>query len=105
LLRQKDTQNRYLLAPDRDLQTGTVTHLWNCPVIQTSQLVDGTALVLSLKRGAAVGWIRQGLTVEFNPYGTDEWTKNYGTWRAELRVSLSTPRPSAINVITSLPVA
>lgn len=96
---------RYLLAPDRDLQTGTVTHLWNCPVIQSTQLVDGTCLVLSLKRGAALGWIRQGLVVEFNPLGTAEWSQNYGTWRAELRVSLSTPRPSAINVVTGLPTS
>ena len=31
--------------------------------------------------------------------------EDYGTWRAEFRVSLSTPKTSAVNVITGLPAS
>ena len=61
LRRERDTMGRYLLAPDQELQTGTVSHIWNVPVIETSQCPAGTVLVLSVKSGAAVGWVRQGL--------------------------------------------
>jgi len=75
------------------------------PVRQTTQCPDGTAIVMSIASGAAVGWLRMGLTVEFNPWGDTEWATNTYSWRAEERISLSVPRPAAINIVSGLPTS
>ena len=72
---------------------------------------DGKALVLSIQGGAAFGWIRMKLELMYNPYGSttgagaDLWRTNQYSWRAEERVSLSVPRPSAICVVSNLPTS
>jgi Phage capsid family len=114
LRRQKDSQGKYLLDVVRGAggidQTSEVENIWGVEVRQTTQCPAGTAIVMSIAAGAAVGWVRVGLTVEFNPYsatigGTDLWTTNQYSWRAEERISLSAPRPAAICVVTGLPTA
>jgi hypothetical protein len=45
------------------------------------------------------------MLLHWNPFGTNEWTQNYSTWRAEERISLSVPRPWAVNIITGLPTS
>ena len=110
LRRSKDTQNRYLLDLSRGpaaLESGEEDRIWGVRVCQTTQIAAGTAIVMSVAAGGAVGWIRMGLTVEFNPYGDGTgtgWATNTYSWRAEERISLSVPRPAAINVVTGLPV-
>jgi hypothetical protein len=84
--------------------------VFGVPVHTSTQCPDGTAIVLSISGGAAVGWIRMGLELQYNPYGgttdagADLWRTNQYSWRAEERISLSVPRPAAICVVTNLPV-
>ena len=40
-------------------------NLWGVRTVQTTQIASGTAIVMSIQAGAAVGWVRMGLTVEF----------------------------------------
>lgn len=132
LRRTKDSQSRYLLdllagpagltwdgsrtadavaatqQPGNTLpqgQHGASGGLWGIPICETTQCPAGTALAMGVKAGAAVGWVRMGMLLQWNPFGTEEWTKNFSTWRAEERISLSIPRPSAINIITGLPTS
>jgi HK97 family phage major capsid protein len=79
--------------------------------VTSTQCPDGTAIVMSIQGGAAVGWIRMALELMYNPYGgttdagTDLWRTNQYSWRAEERISLSVPRPSAICVVDNLPTS
>jgi hypothetical protein len=79
--------------------------------VTSTQVPDGTAIVMSIQGGAAVGWIRMGLELMYNPYGgttdagVDLWRTNQYSWRAEERISLSVPRPAAICVVTNLPTS
>lgn len=79
--------------------------------VTSTQVPDGTAIVMSIQGGAAVGWIRMGLELMYNPYGgttdagADLWRTNQYGWRAEERVSLSVPPPAAICVVTNLPTS
>jgi hypothetical protein len=77
--------------------------LWGVPVVETTQLAPGTAVVLSVRAGAAVFWQRLGMILFFNPYSDTAWRKNLFSWRCEERISLSIPRPSAVNILTGLP--
>ncbi len=76
--------------------------------VVSTQVPDGTAIVLSIAGGACVGWIRHGLELMYNPYGgttnagADLWRTNQYSWRAEERISLSVPRPAAICVVDNL---
>jgi HK97 family phage major capsid protein len=77
--------------------------LWGAPIATTTQVAAGTAVVMSIRAGAAIVWRRLGLTVFFNPYSS--MTSNIYTWIAEERIALSSPRPTAINIVTGLPTS
>ena len=75
-----------------------------CRTVQTTQIADGTAIVMSISAAAAVGWQHMGLVVEFdNGWSGTNFETNTYTWRAEERISLNVPRPAAISVFTGLP--
>ena len=77
--------------------------LWGVRTVQTTQIADGTAIVMSIAT-AAVGWHRMGLVVEFdNGWSGTNFETNTYTWRAEERISRNVPRPAAISVVTGLP--
>ena len=114
LRREKDSMGRYILAADRGPgeidQSGEEERIWGVRTVQTTQMPAGQALVMSIQQGAAVGWIRMGMMVEFNPYGgtvdgTELWSTNTYSWRADTRISLSVPRPAANNLVTGLPTS
>lgn len=77
--------------------------LFGCPVVQTTQCPAGTGVMLSVRSGAAVYWVRLSMLIIFDPY--TGLSQNTYRWVAESRISLSTPRPGAINIISNLPVA
>jgi hypothetical protein len=77
--------------------------LFGVPVVQTTQCPAGTGIMLSVRSGAAVYWTRLSMLLIFDPY--TGLSQNTYRWVAESRISLSTPRPGAINVISNLPVA
>lgn len=67
--------------------------LWNKPVIVTSALGAGTALIGT--RSAAQVYRRTGLSVEATNSHSDYFTKNLVAIRAEERLGLAVYRPSA----------
>jgi Phage capsid family len=75
-------------------------HLAGIPVVQTTQIDDYTAVMLSLRNGGGVFWVRQNMFVLYDPY-TLASTNEY-RYVAEERVALSVPRPAAVNLISDL---
>ncbi|GBE64208.1 hypothetical protein MFM001_06700 [Mycobacterium sp. MFM001] len=75
--------------------------LFGVPVVQTTQIANGVGVMLSIRGGAAVYWTRLNMLIIFDPY--TGLTNNTWRWVIESRISLSTPRPGAINVIENLP--
>lgn len=80
-------------------------NLWGVPVALSTHCAEGTAIVMSIRAGGGIFWNRLGMRIEFNPWGDTEWTTNTYSWRAEMRVCLSVPRPSALNLVTGLPTS
>jgi HK97 family phage major capsid protein len=129
LRREKDAQGRYILgllagpreltadgappaaaAPDANLGgvipqgTSTVVQdIWGVPIVESTQCPAGTAVVMSVRAGAAIFYVRLGMLLQFNPFGDAEWQQNIFSWRVEERVALAAPRPTAINILTGLP--
>lgn len=79
--------------------------LWGVRVACTTQCPAGTSIVMSVRAGGGIFWTRLGLLLQFNPWGDTEWTTNTFSWRAEERVALSVPRPTAVNIVTGLPTS
>jgi hypothetical protein len=113
-LRSKATTGQYIFDVVRgpgSMNQQNEFDVFGVRTVTSTQCPDGTAIVMSINGGAAVGWIRMGLEIMYNPFGgttdagTDLWRTNQYSWRAEERISLSVPRPSAICVVTNLPTA
>lgn len=98
LRRAKDGNGRYYLAPQPS--NAAALDLWGVPVVLTSQITAGTALVGSFAEACAVG-VRDGLRVEIGLDGND-FTYNRRTIRAEERLALLVPRPTALVKVTGL---
>ena len=113
-LRSKSTTGAYIFDVVRGpgaLNQQNEFDVFGVRTVTSTQCPDGTAIVMSPQGGAAVGWIRMGLELMYNPYGgttdagADLWRTNQYSWRAEERISLSVPRPSAICIVTNLPTS
>ena len=98
LRRLKDSQGRYYLAPQPN--NAAALELWGVPVKLTSTIAQGTALVGSFAEACAVG-VRDGLRVEVGTDGSD-FVNNTRKIRAEERLALMVPRPSALVKVTGL---
>ena len=66
---QKDSQGRYLLAPDP--ASGQVETIWGARVVTNTKIATGTAIVFDTTK-AVLAWTRMGLTIEINQYGDTE---------------------------------
>jgi HK97 family phage major capsid protein len=113
-LRSKSTTGAYIFDVVRGpsgLNQQNEFDVFGVRTVTSAQCPDGTAIVMSINGGAAVGWIRMALELQYNPYGgttdagVDLWRTNQYSWRAEERISLSVPRPSAICVVDNLPTS
>ena len=113
-LRSKSTTGAYIFDVVRGpggLNQQNEFDVFGVRTVTSTQVPDGVAIVMSIQGGAAVGWIRMGLELMYNPYGgttdagADLWRTNQYSWRAEERISLSVPRPAAICVVTNLPTS
>ena len=114
ILRSKSTTGAYIFDVVRGpggLNQQNEFDVFGVRTVTSTQVPDGTAIVMSIQGGAAVGWIRMGLELSYNPFGgttdagDDLWRTNQYSWRAEERISLSVPRPAAICVVTNLPTS
>lgn len=75
-------------------------HLAGIPVVQSTQIADYTAVMLSTRNGGGVYWVRQNMFVLYDPY-TLASTNEY-RYVAEQRCALSVPRPAAVSLISDL---
>jgi HK97 family phage major capsid protein len=114
ILRTKATTGSYIFDVYRGpggINQQNEFDIFGVRCVTSTQVPDGTAIVMSIQGGAAVGWIRMGLELMYNPYGgttdagADLWRTNQYSWRAEERISLSVPRPAAICVVSNLPTS
>lgn len=96
--RTKDLQGRYLVTPDPTAQGGST--LWGIPVATTTDFPAGEALVMNAGQGAAA-YVRQGITFQVD-YGQNGFEHNTTSFRAEERLGVYSPRPSALLKVTGL---
>lgn len=97
--RSKDLQDRYLTQADPT--RGEASSVWGCPVMVTTQIARGTALLLDSSKFGRVH-IRQPLSLQVGYSGTD-LIDNITRFVAEERLALTVERPSAALVIDGLP--
>jgi HK97 family phage major capsid protein len=75
--------------------------LWGKPVVLSTHVGAGTALIGSFSQAAAV-WRRGGVTVEISNQHEDYFQRNLVMARAELREALAVYRPSAFCEVRGL---
>lgn len=78
--------------------SGAMDAVWGKPVVVTSAIGAGTALLGSFSQAAQV-FRRSGLTVEATNSHSDFFTKNLVAIRAEERLALAVYRPSAFTKV------
>jgi Phage capsid family len=100
LKRQKSTLNTYILQ--QNVQTGQVDSIWGCKPVINSYIPLDLVIVWDSTQ-AIYGWTRQALTVMLNPWGSPMWQTNFVSFRAEERIAVGYPRPTAINLVTGFP--
>jgi len=81
-------------------EEGGNLHLAGIPVVQTTQIDDFTAVMLSTRNGGGVYWVRQNMFVLYDPYTLA--TSNEYRYVAEERIALSVPRPAAVSLVSNL---
>ena len=77
--------------------TGATDYIWQKPVIVTTAVGAGTALIGTTS--AAQVWRKGGLTVEATNSNEDDFLRNLVTIRAEKRLALAVYRPSAFTEV------
>ena len=97
--RTKDTQGRYLLNADPSSVEANM--LWGIPVLATTSMPVGTALVANLEQGAQA-FVRQGFTIDMSNQSGTSFTTNTTLVRAEERLTLGSPRPAALLKVTGI---
>jgi HK97 family phage major capsid protein len=78
-----------------------VERLWNVPVVVTSAITTGTALLGSFRQAAELVR-RSGITVEATNSHSTYFATNISTLRAEERIALKVYRPVAFTAVTGL---
>lgn len=76
-------------------------NLWGLPVVVTTAIAQGTALVGAFKTGAQI-FRKRGLTVEASNSHSDFFQKNLTAIRAEERLALAVYRASAFYKLTGV---
>ncbi|MFN7139725.1 MAG: phage major capsid protein, partial [Limisphaerales bacterium] len=96
-LMRDDTANYYSGGPFAAVDNV----LWGLPVVKTTRIARGTALVGDFVRGGQI-FRRQGLTFEMSNTDADNFSKNLITFRAETRLALAIYRPLAFCTVTGI---
>ena len=107
LKRTKDSNGQYYGGGPFTGQYGAgpysnIGNMWGLPVIVTSAMSQGTALVGNFAIGAMI-FRRLGLMVESTNSNEDDFLKNLVALRAEQRMCLATWKPLAFCTVTAIP--
>jgi HK97 family phage major capsid protein len=98
--RIKDDLHRFILSPDPSQDE--VNSIWGVPVLVTTKAVPGDGFLIDTSKfGRAI--IREGLSVRQGT-DSDDFTKNLLRWVWEERLNLAVERPSAVLLLSALPV-
>jgi hypothetical protein len=101
LKRTKTSTQAFVLAPMEPGTIGALDNLFGTKVIVNTEVPEGTGIVLDTQLAARY-FVRQGLTIDMNPYGDTQWTTNQISFRAEMRSTLAVLRPTAVCIVTGL---
>jgi HK97 family phage major capsid protein len=93
----KTTDGVYLFGPPSDSAPARV---WGVPVVQSTVLTAGTAVLGDYQRHAAL-YVRRGIEVEVG-MSADDFTRGKKTVRAGLRAAVVHYRPSAFCLVTGI---
>jgi hypothetical protein len=96
--RAKNSQGNYILG---DPGQSTVSDVWGVPVLQTTQITPGVAILGNLEL-AAQAYIREGMTLAMTNSADADFTGGKVKIRTSERLVLTVPRPTALNVLTGL---
>jgi HK97 family phage major capsid protein len=99
LLLAKDSSEQYY--GNGPFQPPTRRILWGLPVVITSRIAAGTALVGAFKTAAQL-FRHGGVRVDISNSHSDYFIKNKLAIRAEERVALACYRPAAFGLVTGL---
>ena len=80
---------------------GGLKNLWGIPIVESTMIPEGKAIVADMDKAARY-FIRQGLTLDPNPWGDTEWQYNLISFRCEMRCTLAILRPTAICLVSGL---
>lgn len=98
----KDSNGQYLAGSP--LQQNALPELWGMSLVQTTQCPAGTSVVMNSQLGAHL-YIREAPRFECNMFGglaATDFATDTVAFRAEERIALATPRPSAIVKLTGM---
>jgi HK97 family phage major capsid protein len=101
LRRIKDTQGRFLAAPDPT--EGAASTLWGVDVLVTTTMAAGAGALIDTSKFGTVH-LREGLTLQTGT-NNDDFTKNLVRFVGEERLALAVERPAAVLSITGLPTS
>jgi HK97 family phage major capsid protein len=101
LRRIKDGFGHFMVQPDPT--TDQASELWGIPVLQTTQQLPGTGLLIDTQKFGYVA-VRESLSMRIGYTGTD-FTQNILRTVAEERLVLCVTRPPAILAISNLPTS
>jgi HK97 family phage major capsid protein len=87
----KDAQGRYMFGDPQGIVT---PRLWGLPVVETTQIAQGTALVGAFAIGAQI-FDREQINVEISTEDRDNFARNMVSLRCEERLGLAVFRPEA----------
>jgi len=96
---QKDGDNNYMLAVNAAV--GADARLWRLPVVETSAIAEGTALVGSFGIGATL-YDRMEGNIRISENHSDFFVRNAIAILAEERIALAIKRPESFAKITGI---
>ena len=99
--RSKDSQNRYLVAPDPTADDAN--SVWGVEVLVTTVMAAGAGTLIDTKKFGKV-LVREGLTLQTGS-ANDDFTKNLVRFVCEERLAPAVEPPAALLSITGLPTS
>ena len=103
----KDSNGQYLFGGPAYAPYGVggysnVSQMWGLPVVATTSMTRGTALVGAFRNAGQI-WRRMGLTIDSTNSDNDDFQKNLITIRAEQRMALTIYQPNKFCTVTGIP--
>lgn len=96
---QKDANNNYMMAAS--IAVGAEARMWRMPVVESSAITEGTALVGAFGLGATL-YDRMEGSVRVSEQHSDYFVRNAVAILAEERIALAVKRPESFCTVTGI---